>query len=247
MNNNYIGVDLNLFRQPKIQRLELQHGKGGVAIYIQLYLKLAESDNVINETDLPILEREFFIKLQQLKSIVYDFGLFEVKDGKIYSTIIADKLAAIKKIKKDKSKAGKLGAQKRWSNKQKHSSANGSANGSVITEPIAKNSNKIKEKKINKTKEIKETIPEQIKDLFLDWLEMRKEIKKPATAKAIELALKKLSKFQVHEQRQMLENSITNNWTDVYPLKKESKNFESDTFTNKENMEDKFKHATITL
>jgi hypothetical protein len=36
MNNNYIGVDLDLFRQPKIQRLEIKLGKQGVAIFLQL-------------------------------------------------------------------------------------------------------------------------------------------------------------------------------------------------------------------
>lgn len=153
MNNNYIGVDLDLFRQPKIQRLEVAHGKGAVALYIQLYLKLAENNNIILETDIPLLVREFFIAEELLKTVIYDMDLFEIKNGIIYSTIIAEKLSAIKKLQKAKSEAGKLGAAKRWSNKDKDNKTNGSANGSAITDPIAKNSNKTKIKQ-NKTKQI---------------------------------------------------------------------------------------------
>jgi len=165
MNNNYIGVDLDLFRQPKIQRLELQHGKGGVAIYLQLYLKLAENNNTLLESDLPLLEREFFVKMEQIKSVIFDFDLFVVENGTIYSRIIADKLSAIRKLQKDKSRAGKLGAEKRWSNREKHSSAISSANGSAITDPLAENSNKIK------GKEIKEKVKEnKIESFFANPL-----------------------------------------------------------------------------
>jgi hypothetical protein len=148
MNNNYIGVDLDLFRQPKIQRLELKLGKAGVALYLQMYLKLAECQNEILEEDLPLLEREFFVKQETLNNVIYNFDLFLIKNGTIYSTIIADKLSAIKKLQKDKSRAGKLGAEKRWSDKQKNGTPNGSANDSAIADPLTENSNKRKEKEI---------------------------------------------------------------------------------------------------
>ena len=48
---------------------------------------------------------------------------------------------------------------------------------------------------------------------------MRKSIKKPATNKAIEMIIIKLEKVNNEEQAiQMLENSILNNWQDVYEI-----------------------------
>ena len=49
---------------------------------------------------------------------------------------------------------------------------------------------------------------------------MRKKIKKPATEKAINILLSKLEKVGDEENAiKMLENSILNNWQDIYPLK----------------------------
>jgi len=237
MNNNYIGVDLDLFRQPKIQRLEVQLGKGAVALYIQLYLKLAECENKILEQDLPILEREFFVKKETLKKVIFDFDLFKIKDGIIYSTIIAEKLSAIKKLQNDKVRAGKLGAQKRWSNKGKNDTTNSSANSSAITDPLAENSNKRKENKnkVNKikNKEIKKEkfdyyfyihqlvdqgkIETDIADLIFDWLETRKS--KNITQRVIDLNLKVLYGKTKQVQIQILENAIKSSWTGLFEPK----------------------------
>ena len=53
------------------------------------------------------------------------------------------------------------------------------------------------------------------------FLEMRKNIKKPPTEKAVELLLAKLKKFKDAGQdvQAILEKSITNNWQDVYEIK----------------------------
>ena len=65
---------------------------------------------------------------------------------------------------------------------------------------------------------------EKFQKTFLDFLEMRKKIKKPATDKAIQLLLSKLEKVKDEEKAiQMLENSILNNWQDIY-LPREERN-----------------------
>jgi hypothetical protein len=53
---------------------------------------------------------------------------------------------------------------------------------------------------------------------------MRKRIKKPATEKAIELLIKKLSRYSDWVKIKMLENSIVWNRSDVYEIKEEIKN-----------------------
>ena len=57
-----------------------------------------------------------------------------------------------------------------------------------------------------------------------EYLEMRKKIKKPATEFAQKLLFKKLLKMfnDGEDLEKVLENSIVNNWTDVYPERKDA-------------------------
>ena len=52
-----------------------------------------------------------------------------------------------------------------------------------------------------------------------DYLEMRKKIRRPATDRAIELALIQLHKFTSATAIKMLEKSISSSWQGLYPLK----------------------------
>ena len=54
---------------------------------------------------------------------------------------------------------------------------------------------------------------------------MRKVIKKPLTTRGLELIIKKLYSLStdIDEQKQIINNSIMNNWLGIFPLKKEYK------------------------
>ena len=57
---------------------------------------------------------------------------------------------------------------------------------------------------------------------FVDYLEMRKKIRKPASDRAIELVKKKLSRLSDGNDElaiDILNQSVLNSWQDVYPLK----------------------------
>ena len=58
--------------------------------------------------------------------------------------------------------------------------------------------------------------------VFLDFLEMRKKAKKPATEKAISLLKEKLRRIAKNKKDaiEVIQNSLINNWTSFYPLKK---------------------------
>jgi hypothetical protein len=61
-----------------------------------------------------------------------------------------------------------------------------------------------------------------IDNVFKEYLLMRKRIKKPATNYAIELVKKKLDKIAGDNELlkiDILQQSITNSWSDVYPIK----------------------------
>lgn len=75
---------------------------------------------------------------------------------------------------------------------------------------------------IRKKEEIKEEefFPfYKVNDLFKQFLEMRKSIKAYPSENAIWLLVKKLQRFNDETKIVMLENSIVNQWKDVYPPK----------------------------
>ena len=161
MNNNYIGVDLDLFRQPKIQRLELKHGKGAVAIYLQLCLKLAEQGGNFLVEDIPILSREFFVKEDQLKEIINFPDLFIFKDNYFYCDWVKIKVLA----SQEKSKKARKAILKRWSNNK--------SNTDVYTDVLQTNNgsntikeNKRKEKEINKNKENINSLEKKVNEIL---------------------------------------------------------------------------------
>lgn len=79
---------------------------------------------------------------------------------------------------------------------------------------------------------------------FDSYLYMRKTKKKEATFHAQELVLKKLHQFSLETAIKMLENSICNSWTDVYPLKTEIKQEKSHAETMRERLENGQKENT---
>ena len=69
------------------------------------------------------------------------------------------------------------------------------------------------------------TIPSWLPaDLWADFVEMRRFLRKPMTHKAITLMFSKLEKLRAagHDPRGVLEQAIANSWTDVYEPKKDA-------------------------
>lgn len=84
--------------------------------------------------------------------------------------------------------------------------------------------NKIREDKEDKKEKKTNTYfphDEKLNQSFLDFMEMRKKIKAPMTERAITMAINKINKHDNDTAIKMLENSIMNNWKDIYPLKQE--------------------------
>jgi hypothetical protein len=74
---------------------------------------------------------------------------------------------------------------------------------------------------------------EELKNALLEFIKMRKLIKKPLTNNALELLIKKLFNMtnSINEMVAILEQSIMNNWQSIYPLKQ-------DTYSNKKSVKD---------
>ena len=62
---------------------------------------------------------------------------------------------------------------------------------------------------------------EELNDIFIEFLEIRKKLKAINSDRAIKMLLNKLSKFDDQTKYAMIEQSIVHSWKDVYELKKE--------------------------
>lgn len=87
-------------------------------------------------------------------------------------------------------------------------------------------SNKKKERKKSGYDEILSTVPDDdLRELYLEYIKMRKLIKSPMTDRALTMLIKKVNELEKTTDRQklLLETAIMNNWKSVYPLKDEKK------------------------
>ena len=108
----------------------------------------------------------------------------------------------------------------------------------------SKNVNKNDNKKVNNLIIVKS----DLEKTFDDYLEMRKKIKKPATAKAIDLVKAKIRKLSQGDEQlaiQLIEQSILNGWQDIYELKVDFK--KQNQQAQKNQMHEAFKSATIKM
>lgn len=75
--------------------------------------------------------------------------------------------------------------------------------------------------------EILSSIPyDDLRDLYVEYIKMRKMIKSPMTDRALRMLIAKVNELEPHSvnrQMQLLETAILNNWKSVYPLKDENR------------------------
>ena len=101
---------------------------------------------------------------------------------------------------------------------------------------------KVKKSIVNKSKEEKRKNggydeilsvieDEELKNLYYEFIKMRKLIKSPMTDRALITLIDKVNKLEptnIERRKQLLENSIVNNWKSVYPLKEDEAAVKSD-------------------
>ena len=84
-------------------------------------------------------------------------------------------------------------------------------------------SNKKKERKTTGYDEILASVADDdLRDLYYEFIKMRKLIKSPMTDRALTTLINKVNSLEpnsIDRQKQLLENAIINNWKSVYPLK----------------------------
>lgn len=67
---------------------------------------------------------------------------------------------------------------------------------------------------------------EELRELYIEYIKMRKMIKSPMTDRALTMLMHKVSELEpnsIERQKKLLETAIVNNWKSVYPLKEQEK------------------------
>ena len=158
--------------------------------------------------------------LEQLNMIVTDNGFFSIAGWEEYQNI--DGMEKIKEQNRIR--------QKKWYDKQK-ALPNVIPNVSV-TQPNAtdkeedKEIEKEEEKKVSKKagydEILSQIVHDDLRELYLEYIKMRKMIKSPMTDRALKMLIAKVNELEptsLERKKRLLETAIMNNWKSVYPLK----------------------------
>ena len=159
--------------------------------------------------------------LEQLNMIVTDNGFFAIAGWEEYQNI-----EGMEKIREQtKKRVAKCRENKRLEACNVTCNATVTV-GNAIEEDIEKEKEEEKNKRIKKESSydaILSTIAnDDLRDLYLEYIKMRKMIKAPMTDRALAMLINKVNDLEPHSlenQKKLLEVAIMNNWKSVYPLK----------------------------
>lgn len=135
----FFSHDANARNDEKILAVRMKNGMEGYGIYFAIIEKLLESTDYILLKDYNMIAFELRASAEKVKSVIEDFGLFEfTEDGKLfYSKSLLDRMDALEEKREKRSEAGKIGAEKRWKNRDKIANAIKS-DSNAITKPSKK-------------------------------------------------------------------------------------------------------------
>jgi len=219
----YFQHDYGARNDPKMQKVLMRLGLSGIGLFWSLIEMLYE-----NNGNLPLSECEsiaFALRTDEnaLRSMINDFDLFKISDGKFYSESVLTRL----NIRDEKSKKARESANYRWKPREKD--ANGlrtDCDGNAIKEKKEKE----KKEKERKGKEIIKLVFPFESKIFIEkwnlWKKFRIEIKKPYKGIIEEqTALKRISELSKLDEIKaiaILEQSMANGWQGLFKLNNET-------------------------
>ena len=152
----YFSHDSNARIDDKILALRMKHGWAGYGLFWAIIEKLRESTDYTYPKDYEIIAYDLRSDTGIIKSIIEDFGLFEISDKQniFFSKSLIRRMAVMDDKKAKKQLAGSIGAAKRWQNDSNAIAVPYQADSNAIADGwqnIAKES-KVKESKVKEIK-----------------------------------------------------------------------------------------------
>lgn len=196
----------------KIRRLRKELGVEGYGIYFMLLETLREQQDLMYPLeDIDLLAEEFGVSEAKIKATICGYELFEIDaEEKFFSPKMLVYLEPYFKMKEQRKEAGLKSAAKRLLNDR-----------STTVQQSKVKEKKEKESKVNNIAPVVLSFRDE---LWNRWFAYKKE-KRQSYTPAGQLAL--FTKFESvadFELQQIIEQSISNNWSGLFPLKKQANN-----------------------
>ena len=109
----YFSHDYNAHNDTKILYMRQELGMEGYGIYWFLVESLADSGGILPLKILPVLAKQMDVTEAKVNAIINSYELFQVAESQFFSERLIQHLD----LRNGLSKAGKLGAAKRWENR----------------------------------------------------------------------------------------------------------------------------------
>lgn len=240
----WVKLTTNMFDNRKIKHLrKLPDGNNIVLIWVMLLTMAGRcnaggmiflTENIpytpkmlANELDFE--ESTVILALQALENlnmIVTDNGFFTIAGWEEYQNIEGmDKIREQNRLRKQKQRE-----------KQKLLEGQSQRGHVTVTQGHATDieEDKEKDKEIKKEKKkatsydeiLSSVANDDLRELYLEYIKMRKMIKAPMTDRALTMLINKVNDLEpnsLENQKKLLETAIMNNWKSVYPLKDSGK------------------------
>ena len=227
----YFSHDYNPTSDPKIQALIGEYGAVGYGIFWRIVEMLHEDELHKLQCKKYIylaLAKQMLTSVEQVESIIKNcidtYELFKTDGDFFWSERVMRNINKRTELSNKRSKAGKMSAEMR-----KNSTSVEQVSTSVQQNPTKER--KVKENKVNENKENKENnnedwilkVDDKFKDtvsMYLDYRKGRKESYK--TEKSFMLMVNKLIQMSGNNPiiaKQIVEQSMINNWAGLYELK----------------------------
>lgn len=142
----YFSHDSNARQDEKIIKLRMKLGWEGYGLFWALIEMLRDAKDYKLETDYDSIAFELRTECERIKSVIEDFGLFDIKKGMFYSTSLVNRM----KLRDAKSNQAREAAKKRWAKKTDNQEVTSDSNADAYHEHSDSNAIKGKESKGNK-------------------------------------------------------------------------------------------------
>jgi hypothetical protein len=188
----YFSHDSNARQDEKIIKLRMKLGWEGYGLFWALIEMLRDAKDYKLETDYDSIAFELRTECERIKSVIEDYGLFNIDKGMFYSTSLVNRM----KLRDAKSNQAREAAKKRWSKKVDNQEVTSDSNADAYREHSDSNAIKGKE---NKGKENKDNNTCLSFDDFWDLYD-----KKTGSRNKVEKKYLKISE----KDRQVIKNTL---------------------------------------
>ncbi len=110
----FFSHDANSRNSDKMIRLRLKCGVAGYGVYYMLIERLRCCENFKADLDYEVLAYDIDCDIALIKTVIEDFGLFEIIDGQFHSIELTKKMEAMEEARLHKQELARKAAEARW-------------------------------------------------------------------------------------------------------------------------------------